>query len=40
MTEIEMIKTIIKYTDDFEMIKELSIILCSIYESQYFNSNK
>ena len=34
MSEIEMIKTIIKYTDDFEMIKELSMILCYLYENK------
>lgn len=32
MTEIEMVKKIIKYTDDFEIIKELSMILCDLYE--------
>lgn len=32
MTETEMIKKIIKYTTDEDLIKELSRILCLIYE--------
>ena len=32
MTEIEMIKKIIKHTTDEYLIKELSRILCLIYE--------
>jgi len=33
MTEIEMIKTAIKYINDEDLIKDLSMILCYLYEN-------